>query len=67
MRFVEFWQAVTGHDPRWLDIDSKVVDSSELSRINARGIPFIAIRRRGAAIVCRLLVLPRSSWTASRS
>src|SRR3954452_15966873 len=35
MRFVEFWHAVTGHDPRWLYIDSKVVDYPELSRIDA--------------------------------
>ena len=34
MRFVEFWHAVTGHDPRWLYFDSKVVDYPELSRVN---------------------------------
>jgi hypothetical protein len=65
MRFVEFWHAVTGHDPRWLYIDSKVVDYPELSRIDARGIHFITIRRRGAAILRRLEALPRSGWTGA--
>jgi hypothetical protein len=65
MRFVEFWRAVSGHDPRWLYIDSKVVDYPELSRINARGIHFITIRRRGAAILRRLETLPRSGWTGA--
>ena len=65
MRFVEFWQAITGHDPRWLYIDSKVVDYPELSRINARGIHFITIRRRGAAILRRLEARPRSAWTGA--
>src|SRR3954452_782955 len=65
MHFVEFWHAVTGHDPRWLYIDSKVVDYPELSRIAARGIYFITIRRRGAAILRRLEALPRSAWTGA--
>jgi hypothetical protein len=65
MRFVEFWHAVTGHDPCWLYIDSKVVDYPELSRINTRGIHFITIRRRGAAILRRLAARPRSDWTGA--
>ncbi|MHB1558119.1 MAG: hypothetical protein ACYCU7_18840 [Acidimicrobiales bacterium] len=63
MRFVDFWRTVSGYDPRWLYIDSKVADYPELSRINARGIHFITIRRRGAAILGRLASLPRSAWT----
>jgi hypothetical protein len=49
MRFVEFWHAIAGHDPQWLYGDSKLVPSSELSRVNQRGIWFVTIRRRGAA------------------
>jgi hypothetical protein len=65
MRFVAFWHEVTGHDPAWLYFDSKVVDYPELSRINARGIRFITIRRRGAATLRRLEALPRSAWTGA--
>ena len=65
MQFVTFWHALTGQDPQWLYFDSKLVDYPELSNINKRGIHFITIRRRGAAILRRLDALPRSSWTGA--
>jgi hypothetical protein len=65
MRFVEFWHTVTGSDPHWLYFDSKVVDYPELSRVNQRGIHFITIRRRGAAILRRLKKRPHSQWSAA--
>ena len=65
MRFVEFWHALTDHDPQWLYFDSKLVDYAELSRVNQRGIHFITIRRRGAGILRRLDTLPRSGWTGT--
>ena len=65
MRFVEFWHTVTGSDPQWLYFDSKLIDYSELSRVNQRGIHFVTIRRRGEAILRRLQRLPRSDWTGA--
>ena len=62
MRFVEFWHEVTGHDPQWLYFDSKVVPYSELSRLTGRGIHFVTIRRRGAAVIRRLRALPPGAW-----
>jgi hypothetical protein len=62
MRFVEFWRAITGTDPRWLYFDSKVIDYPEMSRVNRRGIHFVTIRRRGAAILRRLGRRPASDW-----
>jgi hypothetical protein len=62
MRFVEFWYAITGSDPEWLYFDSKVTRYEELSKLNQRGIWFITIRRRGAAILRRLQSLPASKW-----
>jgi len=62
MRFVDFWQTVTGSDPRWLYFDSKVADYPELSRINDRGIHFVTIRRRGVALLRRLGRQPVSAW-----
>jgi hypothetical protein len=62
MRFVEFWHAITGTDPAWLYFDSKVTRYAELSKLNQRGIWFITIRRRGAAILRRLHSLPASQW-----
>jgi hypothetical protein len=63
LRFVMFWHVLTNKYPEWLYFDSKVVDYSELKRVNERGIHFVTIRRRGAAIVRRLAKLPSSSWT----
>jgi hypothetical protein len=65
MRFVEFWHTVMGSDPQWLYFGSKVIDYAELSRVNQRGISFVTIRRRGAAILRRLEALPRSRWTGA--
>src|SRR5512147_2939499 len=62
MRFVEFWHAITGSDPQWLYFDSKLIDSSEMSRVNDRGIHFITIRRRGAALLRRLERRSASDW-----
>jgi hypothetical protein len=61
-RFVEFWHELTGSNPSWLYIDSKVMTYPELSTLNQRGIWFVTIRRRGAALLRRLRQLPRSTW-----
>jgi hypothetical protein len=62
MRFVEFWHAITGHDPQWLYFDSRLVPYAELSRVNQRRIWFVTIRRRGAALLRRLQALPPTAW-----
>jgi hypothetical protein len=61
-RFVEFWRELTGSNPPWLYIDSKVMTYPELSALNQLGIHFVTIRRRGAAILRRLGRLPASVW-----
>ncbi len=62
MRFVAFWHRVTGRDPQGLYFDSKLVPSAELSRVNQRGIHFVTIRRRGAALLRRLRALSPQDW-----
>jgi hypothetical protein len=62
MRFVEFWHELTGSNPQWLYLDSKVMTYAELSQLNQRGIWFVTIRRRGTSLVRRLRQLPASSW-----
>jgi hypothetical protein len=61
-QFVEFWQELTGVNPQWLYFDSKVVSYPELSQLNQRGIWFVTIRRRGAAILRRRNARPASQW-----
>lgn len=62
MRFVEFWHELTGVDPAWLYFDAKVTPYPELARLSERGVWFVTIRRRGAAVVRRLRLLPASAW-----
>jgi hypothetical protein len=62
MHVVEFWHAITGHDPHWLYFDSKLVPYAELARLQARGIWFVTIGRRGAAILRRLRAVPAQDW-----
>jgi len=62
MRFVEFWHELTGSNPQWLYIDSRVMTYSELSELNRRDIWFVTIQRRGAAVLRRLQQLPASAW-----
>jgi hypothetical protein len=65
LRFVEFWQAVTGHDPEWLYFDSKLTSYAELSRLNERGVCFVTIRRRGPRLLHQLRQRPASDWTGA--
>jgi hypothetical protein len=65
LRFADFWQALTGHDPEWLYFDSKLTTYPELSRLNERGISFVTIRRRGASLVRQLDQRPPSDWTGA--
>jgi len=65
LRFVEFWQALTGRDPEWLYFDSKLTTYAELSRLNERGVSFVTIRRRGASLVRQLDARPLSDWTGA--
>jgi hypothetical protein len=62
LRFVEFWNALTGDDPQWLYFDSRLIPYAQLSRLNQRKVGFVTIRRRGRALLRRLGSLPGSSW-----
>ena len=65
LRFVDYWHELTGRDPEWLYFDSKLTTYQELSQLNARGISFVTIRRRGSGILQRLAALPKSAWTSA--
>jgi hypothetical protein len=62
LRFVDFWQTLTGHDPEWLYFDSKLTTYAELSRLNERGVSFVTIRRRGAGLLRQLEERPLTDW-----
>src|SRR5262249_48820053 len=66
LHFVDFWHGIAGRDPQWLYFDSKLTSYAELARLNHRGISFVTIRRRGAAINRRLERLPANAWRKAR-
>jgi hypothetical protein len=59
---VEFWPDLTGVHPQWRDFASQVVPSPARSQLRQRGLWFVPIRRRGAAILRRLSALPARPW-----
>lgn len=65
LRFVEFWHALTGHDPEWLYFDSKLTTYAELSRLHERGVSFVTIRRRGSRLLQQIRQRPASDWTGA--
>ena len=65
IRFVDYWNDLTGRNPEWLYFDSKLTTYSELSELNSRGIYFVTIRRRGPAILKRLEQAAESDWKSA--
>ena len=65
IRFADYWHDLTGEYPEWLYFDSKMKTYEELSELNSRKISFVTIRRRGTAIVKRLLERPTSEWVST--
>jgi hypothetical protein len=62
LRFVEFWQARTGHLPEELVFDSKLTTYANLNRLNALGIAFITLRRRSKQLREAIGQVPLSAW-----
>jgi hypothetical protein len=62
LRFVEFWQARTGHLPEELVFDSKLTTYANLQRLNALGIAFITLRRRSKRMLEAINQVPPSAW-----
>jgi hypothetical protein len=62
LQFVRFWKQRTGKLPEELIFDSKLTTYAKLSKLDAQGIKFITLRRRGPQLVHELLTRPRSAW-----
>lgn len=64
-KFVQFWHDVSGKNPQWLYFDSKLVPYTELSWLTQQNIWFVTIRRRGSAVLRRLVSLPDAQWRSA--
>lgn len=62
LRFVQFWEKRTGHQPQELIFDSQLTTYANLSRLNQSGIQFMTLRRRTRKILDEITAQPRSAW-----
>jgi hypothetical protein len=62
VKFADHWHTLTGNSPGRLLFDSRATTYANLSELNRRGVGFITIRRRGAAMVRRIRALPAQQW-----
>jgi len=62
LRFIEFWQQRTGHNPNELIFDSKLTTYANLNRIDKMNIPFITLRRRTQKLLEAIRQAPRGAW-----
>ena len=65
IRFVDYWEDLTGQNPHWLYFDSKLTTYAELSELNSREVSFVTIRRRGSGILKRLRGRSAQDWTSA--
>ncbi len=49
--FCDHWKAVSGKDPKMLVMDQKVTNQTVLGELDARGVKFLTLRMRSAALV----------------
>jgi transposase-like protein len=49
--FCDHWKAVSGHDPKMLVMDQKVTNQSVLGELDGRGVKFLTLRMRSAALI----------------
>ncbi|MHB8428303.1 MAG: hypothetical protein ACYDGU_11180 [Acidiferrobacterales bacterium] len=61
-RFISFWEKSHGEKPRHLVFDSQLTTYANLARLDAMGITFMTLRRRSAALLKEVILLPRSAW-----
>ena len=62
LRFLDFWNARTGHLPQELVFDSKLTTYANLSRLNQLGVEFITLRRRSKRMLEAIHQVPSSAW-----
>src|SRR6266403_2446317 len=58
-RFISFWEKTHGERPRHLVFDSQLTTYANLARLEQMGITFMTLRRRSAALLKEVMLLPR--------
>ena len=60
--FVKFWKKIHGKLSSTLVFDSKLTSYEHLNTLNAMGIHFITLRRRGKKLLAALDQVPQNRW-----
>jgi transposase len=64
--FAEHWKATAGADPGLLVFDSRLTTYAVLDELNARGITWLTLRRRGKTVLDQLAALADTAWRSVR-
>lgn len=62
LEFVDFWKESSGKCPKMLIFDSKFTTYKNLSSLNADGIKFLTLRRRGGNLKKSISNIDESAW-----
>jgi transposase len=63
LQFVKFWRKICGPFRQTLVFDSKLTTYEKLAELDADGVTFITLRRRGKNLVKALDAIPAKDWT----
>src|SRR5205814_2282499 len=61
--FCDHWKAVSGTDPKMLVMDQKVTNQSVLGELDERGVKFLTLRMRSAALIRHINSLAAKDYT----
>jgi hypothetical protein len=60
--FCDHWRQVSGADPHMLVMDQKMTTQPILGELNDRGVKFLTLRMRSAALIRQIEALPNDAW-----
>ena len=63
IEFCDYWKTATGHDPTTLVMDQKVTTHTTLAELDQRGITFLTLRMRSAALLRHIASLTPNDYT----
>ncbi|MGE5858685.1 MAG: transposase, partial [Solirubrobacterales bacterium] len=63
LAFCDHWRDATGTDPKTLVLDQRVTTHPVLAELDARGIRFLTLRMRTAALIRHIDATPPGAWT----
>jgi transposase len=64
IEFCDHWKNISGADPKMLVMDQKVTTQNVLGELDSRGVKFLTLRMRSAALMKRINSLKPSDFTS---